>query len=369
MATHMVHTRLHRLDYLSLKGLRALDRARTVVLWPLGMLEEHGDHLPLGTDTFGVDAITLATAAWLLEHDKQLHILQLPTIPFGIDPVDLRRPELFSQAGSIWLNPETLKGLIVDVVGHVARYGFHYVFLLGFHGGKDQSILLDEVCREMRARHDGLMMYEPMGYVRAGAEEDMIPGMATLLGRPLTPQEEVALKGSIHASMLETSMMLHLRPELVDPVYKTLRSIEWSQLYRMEDWPGYVGAGPVHAKSEIGAAVLRWWGVRIGQLIRRAMEGEDISKLARHPKWYYEDEPEVAVQSDAARPSRVEPEVDSKPAMYISAKELAEKMPPEARPGARPAPDETPSSESMKTKPSVKTPPPTVTSNQEDEER
>jgi len=288
------HARLHRLEQMSLKSLRSLDRERTVVLIPFGMIEQHGEHLPLGTDGYAVEAVNLAAVAWLLEHDPELHALLLPAIPFGTDPVDLRRPELFETSGSIWISRETLRAILVDITGHLIRYGFRYIFPVGFHGGADQSRVFSEVCAEMRAAHPGLVMYEPIGYVLAGAEMDVRPGLATLLGRPLTPQEEVVLKGSIHASMFETSMMLHLRPDLVDPMYKNLRSIEWKQLYSMPDWPGYVGAAPAHANADIGAAFVRWRGVRAAALIRRAMAGEDLSTLPRHPAWEEEETPSEA---------------------------------------------------------------------------
>ncbi len=283
MTPVLTHARLHRLEEIPLKTLRALDRERSVALLPIGMLEVHGDHLPLGTDTYAVEALALAAAAWLLEHDPALHVVLLPTIPYGTDPVDRRRPDLFEHAGSVWVSRETLKSLVGDVVSNLVRYGFRYVFPIGFHGGPDQSRVLAEVCAEMRARHAGLVMFEPVGYVMAGAELDVTPGLATLLGRPLTAQEQVMLQGSIHASMFETSMMLHLQPRLVDPSYKSLRTIEWNQLYNMPEWPGYVGAAPAHADPDIGAAVIRWRGVRAAALIRRAMAGEDISLLPRHP--------------------------------------------------------------------------------------
>jgi creatinine amidohydrolase/Fe(II)-dependent formamide hydrolase-like protein len=280
---------LHRLEQITLKKLRALDRSRTIVMLPVGMIEEHGDHLPLGTDSYAVDALTLAASSWLLDNDPALHVLVLPPIPYGTDPVDLRRPDLFSTAGSVWVRRETLHAILADIISHMVRYGFRYIFPLGFHGGADQSRVLAEVCAEMRQEHPGLVIDEPIGYVMAGAALDVTPGLATLLGRPLTPQEEVVLRGSIHASMFETSMMLYLQPGLVDPAYRTLRSLEWSQMYSMPNWPGYVGAAPAHANPDIGAAVLRWRGVRAAAVILRAMNGVDLTRLPRHPAWDKEE--------------------------------------------------------------------------------
>lgn len=351
MSSLLAHTRFHRLDQITLKGLRALDRAKTVVLLPVGMLEEHGDHLPLGTDNFAAEAVTLSAAAWLLENDRELSVLLMPLVPFGTDPVDTRRSDLFAQAGSVWIGRETLKSIVVDLAGHMVRYGFRYIFPVGFHGGAEQCVALEEVCAGMRAAHPGLVMFEPAGYVMAGAEHDMTPGVATLLGRPLTPKEEVALKGSIHAAMFETSMMLYLRPDLVDPAYKHLRTIEWKQIYTMPDWPGYVGSGPSHANADVGGAVLRWRGVRAGALIRRAMKGEDLSALPRHPKWLGEpdEKPEdVMPEGDLSHVSG--PSVDSKPVMFIPSEKLRERFPEEEN-GPPATQDQTPLSSIAETKP------------------
>lgn len=328
MVVSMTHKRLHRLEALNLKTMRALDREQTTVLIPVGMVEEHGDHLPLGTDNYGVEAVTMAAASWLLEHDKNLHVLMVPLLPFGTDPVDSRRADLFTEAGSIWISPETLKALLGDIVSHLIRYGFRYIFPVTFHGGAGQSMALDELCAGIRAENPDVIIWEPTGYVMAGAALDVTPGLATLLGRPLTAAEEVALKGSIHASMFETSMMLHLKSDLVDPSYKGLRTIEWHQVYHMENWPGYVGAGPAHANAEVGAAVVRWRGVRAAAVIRDAMAGADLSRLPRHPTWMADEEAETVTEApgEVELPSRKrhEPAVDSKPEMVIPREKAAE---------------------------------------------
>lgn len=326
MIMTMTHSRLHRLNDMNLKQMRALDRQRTVVLIPIGMVEEHGDHLPMGTDNFAAEALVMAAASWLLEHDKKLQILLMPLLPFGTDPVDTRRSDLFQDAGSVWISASTLKLLLTEIVEQIIRFGFKCIFPVNFHGGAGQSMALDEVCADIRSRYPGVVIYEPTGYVMAGAALDVTPGLATLLGRPLTPSEEVALKGSVHASMFETSMMLNLRPELVDPLYKSLRSIEWHQVYHMENWPGYVGAGPAHANAEVGGAVLRWRGVRAAAVIRQAMEGADLSELPRHPEWLVSDqESETVTEAPSEDELRVQhdPEIDSKPEMFIPKEKLA----------------------------------------------
>jgi creatinine amidohydrolase len=324
MVMRMTHTRLHRLDQISLPAMRNLDRSRTVVILPVGMIEEHGDHLPLGTDNYGVEGLTLAAASWLLDEDPKLQVLLMSTLPYGVDAVDTRRPDMFTAAGSVWISPDTLRATVIDLAEHMVRYGFRYLFPISFHGGAGQIIVLDEACAELRSRYPGLVMYEPTGYLMAGAATDISPGLATLLGRPLTTQEEVALRSSIHASMFETSMMLHLKPDLVDPSYKHLRTIEWNQMYKMQQWPGYVGAGPSHSNAEVGGAVLRWRGVRAGTLMRRAVDGEDLASLPRHPSWLNEDSSAIteAPSQQELPPRKTEPE--SKPAMRLSKAQLEE---------------------------------------------
>jgi hypothetical protein len=207
---------------------------------------------------------------------------------------------------------------------------------------------LEEVCAEMRQQYHGLVMYEPGGYILAGAEADVTPGVATLLGRPLTSKEEISLKGSIHASMFETSMMLDLNPDLVDPSYKTLRTIEWRDMFQMPGWPGYVGSGPAHASADLGGAVLRWRGVRVGTLILKAMKGEDLTQRQRHPKWAEEDPGTLDFEHVPVASS--EPHMDSKPEMIISGEKLRQHR-LNAEP--KPDPDDTPSASLTETKPRV----------------
>ncbi|MCC6905556.1 MAG: creatininase family protein [Anaerolineae bacterium] len=345
MPASLSNRRLHLLERMNLRSLRGLDRDRTIVFLPVGMLEEHGSHLPFGTDTFAVDALTLSAAAWLLESDPGLHIVIMPTIPYGTDPVDTRRQELFEDAGSVWIRPETLKAIVQEVTGHMIRFGFTRIFPIGFHGGPGQSIVLAQACAEMVVDNPALVMIEPVGYVMAGAELEAAPGLATLLGRPLTTTEEVALNSSVHASMFETSLMLYLDPELVDPDFRHLRTIDWRQMYQMADWPGYVGAGPSHANAEVGGAALRWRGVRVARLIDRALQGEDITLLPRHPNWpsdSAEDGPYVF-------PVVGEPYVDSHPEIVIPPGEAAEAR-ARMRRGGEESPDETPHSHLMETR-------------------
>ncbi|MGF1503817.1 MAG: creatininase family protein [Anaerolineae bacterium] len=308
--------RLHRLAEITLKKLRELDRSRTIVLLPIGMIEAHGEHLPLGTDSIAVEALTSAACAWLLDTDPDMHIVLMPTIPYGSDPIDLRRPDQFNKAGSVWIGADTLKAIITDLVGHMVRYGFTYIFPIGFHGGGLHNIALGDVCAELRTQYPNVVIDEPVGYVLAGGGREVMPGLSTLLGRTLTVQERVALQGSVHASMFETSMMLSLRPQLVDPDYLYLRSIEWRDVYKLEQWPGYIGSGPRHASPEVGAAVLRWRGVRAGALIYRAVKGEDLTHLPRHPAWEPDQLKEIPEDER-------EPHKETTPELFLSPEDVA----------------------------------------------
>jgi creatinine amidohydrolase/Fe(II)-dependent formamide hydrolase-like protein len=318
------HPRFHRLDQIT--QLRGMDRDRTVVLLPVGMLEVNGGHLPLGTDSLIIDALTAAAAAWLLDTEPEMNILLLPLIPYGTDPVDLRRSELFAQAGGVWLNRETLKAIVGDICAHLIRYGFRHIFPLSFHGGADQCAALEEVCSDLRQSVPGLVMFEPGGHVLAGAEMESAPGLATMLGRPLTSQEEIALRGSIHAAMSETSIMLHLNPNLVDPSYRHLRSVEWRQMYDQADWPGYLGTGPAYADDQVGGALLRWRGVRAGMLIRRALAGEDLSLLPRHPVARAELEEDVENLIEPVDEPQNTSAVEADPAQFIDRVRWREKL-------------------------------------------
>src|SRR5271163_1802440 len=94
--------------------VQAADRA--VVLWGLGVIEEHGPHLPLATDVYLPSALLRLTRRRL--QDDGIPAVILPPFYWGVNSITASFP------GSITVRPETVLALLLDVFASVYRDGF-----------------------------------------------------------------------------------------------------------------------------------------------------------------------------------------------------------------------------------------------------
>ncbi|WP_216900759.1 creatininase family protein [Nocardia alni] len=161
----------------------ALHRDSILVL-PTGAIEPHGPHLPLRTDLLVAEAVTSAAVerAAAAGHDVWL----LPALGYT------KSDEHANLPGAMWLQAETLLRTVIDLGRSVAATPARRLLFVNCHGGN--SALLEVALRELRRRF----------------------GLQTFLhGSPAEPGPTEEGFG-IHAGWAETSLMLHLRPDLVD---------------------------------------------------------------------------------------------------------------------------------------------------------
>lgn len=165
----------------------ALDRG-TVVLIPVGSLEQHGPHLPLLTDTVLVTAVAEAAERRLADR-----VLLTPTLWMGASSHHLEFP------GTLDAPFDALIGQVAGLIESLSRHGFFRFYVLNGHGGNVSP--LDVALRTVKARHPNLSLGFS-GYYQFCA--DQVAGL--LEG----PQKTIR-----HACEAETSLMLHLKPEWV----------------------------------------------------------------------------------------------------------------------------------------------------------
>ena len=103
--------------------------ARGTAVLVTGSIEQHGGHLPLGTDAFA--ALTIA-----LRVGERLAAPVLPLTPVGVAPYHLSWP------GTLSVRPETLAALIVDVCEGLALAGVERVVIVNWHEGNSTAIRL-----------------------------------------------------------------------------------------------------------------------------------------------------------------------------------------------------------------------------------
>ncbi|MGC6421995.1 MAG: creatininase family protein [Flavobacteriaceae bacterium] len=154
---------------------------------PWGATEAHNYHLPYGTDVYEADAIAAASAkkAW----EKGARVVVLPTIPFG---VNTGQSDIYLDLN---MNPSTQLAILRDLLTVLNRQGIQKFLILNSHGGNDFKTQLRELGLEFPA-----MLLSSCDWFRA-----------------LDKSQYFEETGD-HADEMETSIMMHIQPELVLPI-------------------------------------------------------------------------------------------------------------------------------------------------------
>ncbi|MEQ8701970.1 MAG: creatininase family protein [Bauldia litoralis] len=164
------------------------DTASWIAVLPVAAIEQHGPHLPVATDTAIAEGM-IARAIELLPED--LPVTFLPVQAVG------KSNEHISSPGTLTTTWDTATRFWLDLGDSVRRAGVGKLIIINSHGGNVPMI--DIVCRELRVRHD--MLAVGTAWSRFGHPEGALAAEEALYG--------------IHGGDIETSIMLHLRPDLV----------------------------------------------------------------------------------------------------------------------------------------------------------
>jgi len=245
-----------RLAELSFTKISALDRERTVILFAASPLEEHGPHLPVGTDLFHSEFFTDELARRILAAKPDWSVVIGPALPIGASA--------FDAPGTLLVRARTVRNAALDYGAALARHGFHYILVTNAHAGPKHVVALEEAAAVVSRRY-GVRMFSMSGPILwdflRGKYDDRVE---SLLGRPLTPEERKAIRGDSHGGLWETSLLMVSRPELVDGNYKTLPPVRFSLLdglrknypLRLGNQTGYAGS-PAGATKEFGEVARR----------------------------------------------------------------------------------------------------------------
>lgn len=227
----------------------------------MGSIEQHGPHLPLGTDALFADRVVDEVIQRL---PGDLPIWRLPLQGIGFAPEHRGFP------GTLSLRAELLIGLIESVGADLARWGFRRLVLMNGHGG--QIGLLEVAARQLRAEHPSMAVLPC--FLWRGPE-----GLSQLIPEPERSQ-------GLHAGLAETSLMLHLAPHLAgsqpqaDGLHPALTPPEgWTwegqapTAWLTEDLSrsGVIG-DPSEASADLGgrlfARLVEGWEQRLQSLVR-----------------------------------------------------------------------------------------------------
>ena len=107
----------------------ALDRERTLFILPIGMIEIHGPHLPIGNDTIGLVYEANEAAARLQQALPEWHIVMMPPVAYGQSGAN-ELGGILVHPGTYGMRQSTLRSLVADLGGQVAQNRFKWVFVI-----------------------------------------------------------------------------------------------------------------------------------------------------------------------------------------------------------------------------------------------
>jgi creatinine amidohydrolase len=166
--------------------VRALDRARVVAILPLGAIEAHGPHLPVGTDVIIAEVMARAGAERLAA--RGLVPLLLPVLAYA------PAPYAADFAGTISIDPQAVTATIQTIATSLSRHGIRCLALANAHFDPAQVRAIRD------ATHDGDATVVFPDLTRRA------------LAQRLTPEFQ---SGACHAGRYETSIVMAARPDLV----------------------------------------------------------------------------------------------------------------------------------------------------------
>ncbi len=177
--------------YLTWTDIQAMpDQENTVIIQPVGAIEQHGPHLPIVVDA-AIGMGILGKALEKLEVNIPAYVL--PCLHYG------KSNEHWHFPGTITLSAQTLLAVLMEVADSIYRSGFRKLVLMNSHGGQPQ--IMEIAARDIHQKYEDFLVF-PLFTWR-------VPHIAKEL---LTEKE---LEYGIHAGDAETSIMLSLLPEQV----------------------------------------------------------------------------------------------------------------------------------------------------------
>ncbi len=233
------------LDELSTVEAAQAAKDGAVVIFPIGSVEEHGEHLPLCTDSVESEYIALEVA-------KKTGCLIAPPLRYGICNAGR------NFAGTLTIEFDTLYRLVHDVLSELVRHGFRRIIVLSGHAGQSHMVALRLAAQDIVVKNDKA---EKKTRIMVLSDFDF--------AEELTPQ--YASKNDGHAGTLETSRVMDISPELIKAKGKAsfqkmprFEVVAHPELY----FPSGVNGDPTAASAEKGKKINQYIIEQVEKLVQ-----------------------------------------------------------------------------------------------------
>ena len=261
-------------------------REGTIVLFPIGVIEEHGPHLPLAVDVYGSYLQSRLVKSEL--ENRRIKSLIAPPFYWGINIAT------GSFGGSFTCREETMISVLSDTMASLKNWGFHRIFFINHHMDGRHSKALDKAIQQgrMEIGIEAYWIMDQFFVKRLGFKGDE-PYL--LIYKSLLPSDPTSPYLDIHAEGYETSLIWYYLPELVDfEVWKTLKPTDltlddllvWRKggmAARKVTPQGYFG-DPTTASPERGRKEIEAYGRTVADLIETFLQGHYSPPKGSCPK-------------------------------------------------------------------------------------
>lgn len=259
---------------LNWKQIDELDRDKTIFFLPISPMEEHGPHLPVGTDLLTAIDGSIEAIKILTKKHPEFDSVSLPAVPLGYCKFNTDFP------GSISISGKVVRDIIYSIASSLARHGFKYLIICTYHMSLVHLRGIYQGMKKAMRKFD-MKIYEPWGpYFYNNEVEKREPKLGFDTSK------------EVHAGFRETSLMKYQYPYLVDESHKKLQNVyrdlnsprvlgkKFKQL-GLKD--GYVGS-PARADADYG----RWFfNETVNTYVQAALnlyEGKELPELPTNIK-------------------------------------------------------------------------------------
>ena len=241
-----------RFAELTAPALNDLSREETLVLAPIAACEQHSRHLPVFTDSILVGAVADG-----VEENYPSRVLVLPVLWLGASEHHL------PFGGTLTATLPTYELMLIDMFTPLLRSGFRRILILNGHGGNNDPLRV--ALRRLDAAFPNAML---TGAAYWDLAQDELASIC------LGPKKTVG-----HACEIETSMMMHLRPDLVhadlirddpDQTPPGLEALFWARDFGRKTEAGAVGH-PSFASAERGKRMLDAVVSRVTDVVEQSL--------------------------------------------------------------------------------------------------
>ena len=263
-----------QMEELSWKQIEELDKKKTIFFLPISPLEEHGPHLPVGTDLLTAKDTATEAIRILNRKNPELTYVLLPAVPLGYCKFNTDFP------GSISVSSKVVRDVIYSMGSSLASHGSKYLIICTYHMAIGHLKGIYSGMERIMRKYD-MRICEPWSpYFYNDEVEKREPKLGFDTSKEM------------HAGFRETSLMKYQYPYLVDESHKKLQSIyrnlqsprvlgKTFKELGLED--GYVGS-PARADADYG----RWYfNETVNVYVKSALdlyEGKELPELPKKIK-------------------------------------------------------------------------------------